>query len=59
MHIHGIDTEIIGGQVQRLEDLSHCHVFVVSVDDDILLSLLLCSTGRRSKIPLDISLVLP
>lgn len=36
MHVEGINGEVIGGKVERLEDLLQGELFAISVNDDVL-----------------------
>lgn len=36
VHVHGIDAEVVGGEVQGLEDLFEGKVLAVTEDDDVL-----------------------
>lgn len=39
VHVHGVDAEVIGGEVQRLENLLEGKVLAITEDDDVLGSL--------------------
>lgn len=39
VHVHGVDAEVVSGEVQRLEDLLESKVLAITENDDVLGSL--------------------
>ena len=37
MHIERVDREVVGGEIERFEDLSKREVLPISIDDNFLL----------------------